>query len=339
MVLSVWEGTLVVKGTQQAAPDWTVEGAVVMNDIFMTATAEYADYVLPDCTVFERDDMDIAQDGHIVWLDKAIEPMHDCRPPIYYWSELAKRLGFGEYFDKTIDEWTTFRLDSKDPSIAGLEPPLTFERLTKEKIVRANLPEEVFHPWVAKVFLTPSGRLEFYNEELLPARDALPVYREQDEAPRSPLAEKYPLVFNTANPKYFVHTLFANDPKMLEKYMAEPRVRINPMDAERRSISEDDVVTIYNDRGSCRVKAMISEDVPPGVVSVPYGWWPKQFVEGHPQNLVASIASLDNRDAGREIHWEEVCKKHGDSDTLFWDAAMSYSSDTLFDCLCEVTKE
>ena len=139
---------------------------IVVYDIFMTASAEYADYVLPDTTHYERDDLDIAQNAHIVLNQKAIEPMHECRPPIYYYNELAKRLGYGEYFDKTLDEWISIRLASQDPSVSGIEPPLTLDRLKKEQAVRANLPVEAFYAWSEKKFPTPSGKLEIYNEEL-----------------------------------------------------------------------------------------------------------------------------------------------------------------------------
>ncbi|MFC2070069.1 molybdopterin-dependent oxidoreductase, partial [Chloroflexota bacterium] len=150
---------------------------IVVDDIFMTATAEYADYVLPDCTIFERDDIDIGHEGYIILIEKAIEPMYECRPPIYLWSELAKRLGFGEYFNKTFEEWVEIKLNSKDPSIAGIEPPLTLERLKKEKMVRANVSREILPPFADKKFFTPSGRIEFYNEELISTGECLPVFR------------------------------------------------------------------------------------------------------------------------------------------------------------------
>jgi len=317
---------------------------IVVNDIFMTATAEYADYVLPDCTIFEREDIDIGYGGHIVLLEKAIEPMYECRPPIYFWSELARRLGFGEYFDKTIEEWIEFRLTSGDPSITGIEPPLTLERLKKEKMVRVNVPREIHHPFLDKKFLTPSGKIEFYCEELVPAGDALPVFREQLESPRSALAEKYPLVFNTANNRFFMHTMFANDSAILKSYKIEPHISINPQDAEKRGIKDGDVVSVYNDRGSCKVKAMINEAVPPGVVHIPHGWWPKQFIEGHLANLLLPLASPETRDEAREIYWaltaERTGKKVFESDDGWhaYDAWFAYSPDTIFDCLCEVKK-
>ncbi|MFA4836227.1 MAG: molybdopterin-dependent oxidoreductase, partial [Dehalococcoidia bacterium] len=270
---------------------------VVVNDIFMTTTAEYADYVLPDCTLYERDDMDIGINGHITLLERAIEPMYECRPPIYFWSELARRLGLGEYFDKTIEEWIAVRLNSEDPSVAGIQPPLTVKRLKAEKMVRANVPEGLFLPWAPKMFPTPSGRLELYNEELLASGDALPVFQEQAESPRSSLAEKYPLAFITANNRYFIHTLYANDPEILKLYLKEPHLSINPEDARMRNISGGDLVKAYNDRGSLKVKALISETVPPGVVNIPNGWWPKQFIEvGHPANLIQPVSSLEFRD-------------------------------------------
>ncbi len=311
---------------------------IVVNDIFMTATGEYADYVLPDCTVFEREDIDIGYGGHIVLLEKAIEPMYECRPPIYFWSELGKRLGFGEYFDKTIEEWIGFRLNSEDPSVAGIEPPLTFERLKKEKIVRANVPNELYHPFLDKKFATPSGRIALYCEELVPAGDALPVFREQLESPRSTLAKKYPLVFFTANNKFFMHTMFANDPTMLASYKTEPHLSLSPADAQDRGIKDDDIVEIFNDRGSCKVRAIINDAIPPGVVYIPHGWWPKQFIEGHLANLLLPLASTETRDDAREIYWSVAAERHGIQTFGLGETFFAHSPDTLFDCLCEVKK-
>lgn len=309
---------------------------IVVNDIFMTATAEYADYVLPDCTLFEREDMTVGYGGYIVHLDKAIDPMYDCRPPIYFWSELARRLGFGEYFDKSIDEWIEMKLNSDDPSVAGIEPPLTLERLKKEKIIRANVPREPFQPLLDKKFPTPSGRIEIYNEELIPAGDALPVFREQLESPRSALAKRYPLVFNTCNNIYFVHSNFANDPLILERYKKEPHLSINPEDAQKRNISDGDVVIVWNDRGNCKVKAMVSETVPQGVVHIPHGWWPKQFIEGHLQNLVLPVNGPETKDKAREIRFHLA----GDRLSFYGFPEISFTDypDVIFDCLCEVKR-
>jgi anaerobic selenocysteine-containing dehydrogenase len=310
---------------------------IVVNEIFMTATAEYADYVLPDCTVFEREDIDISHGGYITLLEKAIEPLYECRPPIYFWSELARRLGLGDYFNKSIEEWMELRLDSQDLSIAGITPPLTLERLKKEKMVRANVPAEIYHRFLDKKFLTPSGRIEIYNEELKSVDDALPFFHEQIESPRSALAREYPLTFNTANNKYFMHTMFANETSILKAYKTEPHISLNPQDAKTRDIQEDDIVKVYNKRGSCKVKATISKSIPPGVVHIPHGWWPKQFIEGHPSNLLLSLSSLETRDDSREIYYQ-VAEKASIGKIGLPETRHAYSPDTIFDCLCEVKK-
>jgi molybdopterin-containing oxidoreductase family molybdopterin binding subunit len=303
----------------------------------MTATAEYADYVLPDCTVFEREDMEIGYAGHVLYLEKAIEPMYECRPPLYFWSELARRLGFGGYFDKTMDEWIALRLKTPEPSLTGAGKPLTLEGLKKEKVIKAK-PKAAFHPFLDKKFPTPSGRIELYSEELIPANDALPVFREQLESPRSNLAKKYPLVFNTANNKFFMHSMFSNDPSILKLYQTEPHLSIHPEDANKRDIEDEDVVEVFNDRGKCRLKAMINEAVPPGVVHVPHGWSPKQFIQGHLQNLLLPTPGRESRDQAREIYWDVVVERAGIQSLGFVETRHAYSPDILFDCLCEVRK-
>ncbi len=212
------------------------------------------------------------------------------------------------------------------------------ERLKKEKLVRANIQEGVFNHWSAKRFITPSGKMEFYHEEFVPSGDELPVFRKLLQSTDSPLGAKYPLRFFTANNRYFMHTMFANEPSILEQYMKEPRVNINPTDARARNISDGDVVSIFNDLGNCKVKAQVSEDVPPGVIMLPHGWWPKQCIEGHLQNLVPSIATLETRDKTREIYYALTLERDKKGFKALPEAIFAYSPDTIYDCLCEVKK-
>ena len=67
---------------------------VVVSDIFMTRTARYADIVLPDATIYERDDM-VVNGDYVQLLEKAIEPLHEARTALDVWSGLAERVGLG----------------------------------------------------------------------------------------------------------------------------------------------------------------------------------------------------------------------------------------------------
>lgn len=61
-------------------------------------------------------------------------------------------MGLGEYFDKTAEEWIEVRIQSKWPMIAGIQPPLTYERLKKEKLVRAATPPVNWDPFMGLQF-------------------------------------------------------------------------------------------------------------------------------------------------------------------------------------------
>ena len=70
---------------------------VVVMDIFMTRTAQYADIVLPEATIYERDDLVTATD-YLQRMEKAIEPLYETKTALEIWSEIARRVGLGKYF-------------------------------------------------------------------------------------------------------------------------------------------------------------------------------------------------------------------------------------------------
>jgi biotin/methionine sulfoxide reductase len=50
-------------------------------------------------------------------------------------------------------------------------------------------------------------------------------------------------------------------------------IEINSADADARELKEGDLLRVYNERGSCRARAHVSDEIRTGVVSLPTGAW------------------------------------------------------------------
>jgi anaerobic selenocysteine-containing dehydrogenase len=120
-------------------------------------------------------------------------------------------------------------------------------------------------------FSTPSGKMEFTSTILAEAgHDALPTYREPGLSPRSApvVAASFPLILTTgARLPMFIHsrTFRLGWTRSLRP---DPMVDMNPADASVRDISQEDWVSLSTPRGAIRVKANLTEIVPPGVVNM-----------------------------------------------------------------------
>ncbi len=245
---------------------------IISTELFMTTTAQYADIVLPVCTFLEFSDIVRGPTSYLQLQQKVIEPLYESRSDMNILTELAKRMGFEGYFDKTEEEFADLLLASGHPSVDGI----TVDRL-KEGPAKANVLPAM--PSAKARFRTPSGKIEFYVERLTSFGEELPVYKEPLESGRTPLAEKYPLVCVQVHSKFRHHSSYANIPWLLE-LNPEPVVDVNPADAESRGINDGDSVIVFNDRGKARLKAKLNEGIKPGVINISQGWWFDQFGEG-----------------------------------------------------------
>ena len=145
---------------------------------------------------------------------------------------------------------------------------------------------------------TRSNRLEYYIEKPAPRNnfgqevadyERYPYYENAHEAYwDNPLREKYPLMGCSQHHKYHVHSQCAYTP-WLRELEPEPRIKINAADARERGISQGDVVRVYNDHGYAVLKALVTEGIKPGVVSIPHGFQADQFIEGHTQDLTSVV--------------------------------------------------
>ncbi|MBP3701742.1 MAG: molybdopterin-dependent oxidoreductase, partial [Lachnospiraceae bacterium] len=288
---------------------------VVVADLTMTDTAQYADIVLPVSHWFEIEDIHgmVSQVPYLMLQEKAMDPLYESKSDLEIINLLGNAMGFEGTFDVTAEEWMKTALDSPYAQMLGI----SYDRLKEEKILR-YLPSD---PYIygENGFPTATGRAQFYDENPAPNTyigqtidvelERLPYWEPPTEAwTGTDLAKKYPLIFGQLRPKYRVHTQWSTS-EWMKELDPEPVLMINSVDAEPRGIKNGDMVKAYNDRGYVIIKAVINEGARPGMIIIPKGWQKGQFVEGHYSDLSSRAfnpASLNNCFYDARIEVEKI---------------------------------
>ncbi len=238
---------------------------IVDVDIFMTDSARLADVVLPACTSVERSELKFYAEQYVIWTQPAIRPQWESRSDTDIIFDLAKRMvPEDSLMQKGYEACVDWILG---PS------KLTVNELKKYPAGYAvpDVKMPPFRKYRKNGFSTPSGKMEFTSTILAEAGyDALPVYREPKLSPRSTpeVAKAFPLILTTgARLPMFVHsrTFRLGWTRALRP---DPMADINPADAGDRGISQEDWISLSTPRGSIRVRANLTEVVPPGVVNM-----------------------------------------------------------------------
>ncbi len=268
---------------------------VVSFEVRMCDTALFADYVLPEANTFEREDLICPADDCIILNEPAIKPLGESKPPADIWRELAKRVGLEKYFNKTTEDWLNVRLETHDPAIAGVKPPITLDRLRKEKIIRLNVPDEIYDEWGSMEYHTPSGRVELYREEL--ADTGLPMATYVEPQIHSPKKAIYPLQLFPGRHRFFMQGQFQEFPELRALAGYKAVVALNPITAREKGINEGDWVEVYNEKGSVQVTAHLSNMFPPGMAHLWYSYSAKDYPTDPPTVLSSSLGTHDVEDA------------------------------------------
>ncbi len=255
--------------------------SVVVHDQFMTATARFADILLPVTTIWERNDIGRAWLGgpYFLYLNKAVEPPGECRSDIDICRELARRLGLSvPFLDLTEDEMISQICQGMGDIIPEVPDIGEFKRRGVHKMSLPR-PAVAFEKQIqdpdANPFPTLSGKIEIYSQliadlghEELPA---VPKYLDPWEGPSDPMIASYPLQLVTFHHKSRAHSCFASNPWLQE---IEPQaLSMSVTDARKRGISSGDSVRVFNDRGETIVAACVTERIMPGVVAMGEGAW------------------------------------------------------------------
>ena len=116
-------------------------------------------------------------------------------------------------------------------------------------------------------FRTPSGKLEFYSEQLA-AQGLSPMPDWQPDPQEERDAARWPLRLLTA-PGYFQsHTAYSGV-GFLRRREGPPCCILHPDEARSRGLADGANVRLFNERGAVGLVLRVSEEVMPGVVLVP----------------------------------------------------------------------
>jgi anaerobic selenocysteine-containing dehydrogenase len=241
---------------------------LMVLDIFPTATTEMADLILPAAADLEAVDyraFSSSRGGFVAFREKVVEPLGESRSVFEIEYELAKRMGIAETYPfRNAEGWIDYVLKPAH---------VTLEDLRNNHIVYAS-PPVAYKKYEKGGFKTPSGAVECYSERFKKANyGALPAfaYPKESRVSNPELSEHYSLKGTTRRTAEYVHTKLVNLPTAGRRY-PDPLLMVHPVDAGSRGINTNDLAEVRTPRGKVQVKAIVTEDIGPGLVSIDFGW-------------------------------------------------------------------
>lgn len=219
---------------------------LVVQDIFLTETASFADVVLPAACFAEKDGTFSNTERRVQRIRKAVDPPGEALADWEIICRLANAMGY--QMNYSSPEEILGEIAGLTPSYGGI----SFARL-EEKGIQWPCPTPD-HPGTAflhgKKFNRGLGK--FHAVEHIPP----------DEVPDA----DYPFIFSTGRRLFHYHTGTMTRKGMLDEHMPSDYLEINDNDAERLSISEGDKVKVTSRRGNIEIPARLTDTVPPGFV-------------------------------------------------------------------------
>lgn len=257
---------------------------VVTADSFMTDTALYSDLVLPVALSWETNDS-----SALMFTQKAVDPLGECKQDIDIFRAIADKMGIGDLYSKTNEEYLRAYLDTEENLAEGVGYDVA-----SESGVVGN-PE--FATGVG-VETNPTARSQFFLPVLVPRDtvdwqprevDHYPWYEPAHEAYQTnPLRETYPLYGVSCHHLYWTHSLFKGIP-WLDELRGDPTVLVHEETAAARGIKAGDVVRVFNDHGYVVLKAVVTQGIRPDTLMLPHGPEGDDFIDGHTQALSSVV--------------------------------------------------
>ncbi len=251
---------------------------LVVQDIFLTETCEYAHVVLPSVSFAEKDGTFTNTERRVQRVRKALEPPGQARQDWEIVCDLARRLGGQMRYDspsQIMDE-----IASLTPSYGGI----SFGRLDRGGIQwPCPTPDHPGTQFLHKDrFSRGLGRFH-----------ATP-FREPAELPDA----EFPFVLSTGRVLYHFHTAtMTRESAGLDELYPGGDIQVNPEDAEALGVGQGEMVEVASRRGAVQAKVLVTDRVPRGMVFMPF----------HFREASANVLTIDALDPVAKIPELKVC--------------------------------
>jgi ferredoxin-nitrate reductase len=278
---------------------------VVVQDIFLTETARYADVVLPAATWGEKTGTFTNADRTVHLSEKAVEPPGEAKSDLDIFLEYARRMDFRDKDGHPLIKWDdpesafeawkecsrgrpcdyTGLIYGKLRGGSGIQWPCTDEHPdgTERLYVEGRFNTQTdYCETYGRDLLTGAESTEIEHRALAPAGRAFLLIAEY-QPPHEQPDEEYPLSYTTGRTIYHFHTRTktARAPQ-LQNAAPEVWVELSPADAERLGVEEGDVVRVESPRGQLEARARIS-GIKEGVVFAPFHYGYFDEPDGRPR--------------------------------------------------------
>jgi len=224
---------------------------LVVQDMFMSQTAEMADVILPAVSFAEKDGTYTNTTRRIQRVRAALKPIGESKPDWKIISELSTRMGYPMEYSHPSEIMN---------EIAGLVPTyggISYDRLEGDGL-QWPCPDK-HHPgtpYLHKDEFT-RGKGMFHPVDFIPP----------DEQP----SDEYPFVLNTGRILEHFHSgTMTRRTKVLNSLAPECLIEMNPVDAKRLGIFEWDEISVESRRGIIQARVKVSESSPQGSIFVPF---------------------------------------------------------------------
>jgi formate dehydrogenase alpha subunit len=217
---------------------------LVVQELFLTDTAQYADVVLPAASFAETDGTFTSTERRIQRVRKAIEPI----PGQTNWQTIQRIstvMGYPMHYRHAEEIWN--EMASLTPSMKGV----SYSRL-EEKGIQWPCPSEE-HPGTPYLHGSSFTRGKGLFQ---PAEHVEPVEMPDDQ---------YPFLLSTGRILYHYNVTTPYS-KGIQSMWPEENAQLNPEDAARLNIQHGEKVKVASRRGEVTTRVQVTDKVPPGVI-------------------------------------------------------------------------
>ena len=242
---------------------------LVVQDIFLTETAGFADVVLPAACYAEKDGTQTNTERRVQRWKKAQDPPGEAKPDWQIICELGARMGYEEQFAHENPEEVFNEVAAVTPSYHGI----SYSRLDPDGL-----------HWPCPTAEHPGTPILHREKFAMP--DGLGVFSPIEWKPPAEVPDaEYPFVLTTGRVIWQWHTgTMTRRSWSLEKEAPIGWIEINTEDAKELGIKDQEVVRASTRRGSIDIPARVTPEIVKGVMFIPFHY------REHPANRLTHNA-------------------------------------------------